>query len=175
MRETPSTQRYYVPGRLMQSFSAQDPAIPPYSSNISPALTNFADEVCATVARLFVYVGVLMLFGILGLHGWERLRADLAAGPAPAPGCSVADRSFPAFAPSPQNASDKSERSDSYTILRHPLGGRKDIFRWPGTGEKPIAGLEIAGAELNRGGRASASAPADWLTDAANPRLRGAF
>jgi hypothetical protein len=135
----------------MQSFSAQDPAIPPYSSNISPALTNFADEVCATVARLFVYVGVLMLFGILGLHGWERLRADLAAGP------------------------DKSERSDSYTILRHPLGGRKDIFRWPGTGEKPIAGLEIAGAELNRGGRASASAPADWLTDAANPRLRGAF
>jgi hypothetical protein len=268
----------------MQSFSANDQAIPLYSGNIRPALTDFADEVCATVARLFAYVGVLMLFGILGLHGLDRLRADLAAAPAPEAGWSIADRSFPAFALSPQDISDKAEKSDTYIVLRHPSGGRKDVLRWSGTGERPIAELEIyhpgdeygpasapraelaarmlppgaelesagvieskfgsvallrqaggregsgsclgyfkriddpalqisgwscqgdslparraaiscvlnrlmlltagnepklgeyfARAELNRGGCASASASADWLTEPANPRLRGAF
>ena len=66
-------------------------------------LTSFADEVCATVARLFAYVGVLMLFGILSLHGWDQLKADFAAEPAPEATWSVADRSFPAFALSPQS------------------------------------------------------------------------
>ncbi len=131
----------------MQSFSAQDPvnhpANPPYSSNIRPALTNFADEVCATVARLFVYVGVLMLFGILGLHGWDRLRVDLAAEPAPEAGWSVADHSRPAFALSPQDISDNYDKSDAYVMLRHPSGGRKDIFRWSGRGERPAGELEI--------------------------------
>jgi hypothetical protein len=143
MRETPSTQRYYVPGRLMHSFSAQDPAIPPYSGNFRPALTNFADEVCATVARLFAYVGVLMLFGILGLHAWDRLQVDLAAEPAPEAGWSVADHSLQAFAFSPPDISDKSQKSDTYVILRHPSGGRKDIFRWSGTSERPAGELEI--------------------------------
>jgi len=127
----------------MRSFSADDPADPPYSGKIHPALTSFADEVSATVARLFAYVGVLALFGILGLHAWGQLEVDLAADRSPEAGWSVADRSAPGFALSPQAPSDKSGKSDTYVILRHPQGGRKDILRWSGTAERPAAELEI--------------------------------
>jgi hypothetical protein len=127
----------------MKSFPADDTANSPYSNGIHPALTNFADEVCATVARLFVYVGVLALFGILGFHALAKLQQDLATEPVAEPGWSVADRSYPAFALSPQDSTDKSVKSDSYVIFRHPQGGRKDVLRWSGTGEKPLAELEI--------------------------------
>jgi hypothetical protein len=127
----------------MKSFTADDTANSPYATRIHPALTNFADEVCATVARLFAYVGVLALFGILGVHALDKVQQDMAAEPAPAPTWSVADRSYPAFALSPQDPSDKSAKSDSYVILRHPLGGRKDLLRWSGPADKPAAELEI--------------------------------
>jgi hypothetical protein len=127
----------------MKSFSAQESARSSYSGQIHPKLTSFADEVCAALARLFAYVGGLALFGILGIHAWDQLRIDLAAD-APAPqGWSVADRSYPAFALSPPDASDKTEKPDTYLILRHPRGGRKDILRWSDGGEKPAAELEI--------------------------------
>jgi hypothetical protein len=131
----------------MQSFPANQAANPPYPGEIRPALTSFADEVCATVARLFAYVGTLALFGILGLHGLDRLRVEFAAEPAPEAGWSVADRSFPAFALSPQfsphGTLDKADKSDAYVIFRHPAGGRKDILRWSVEGERPAAELEI--------------------------------
>jgi hypothetical protein len=124
----------------MQSFSADNPPNPTYCSG---ALTRFVDEVYATFARLFAYVGVLALFGILGVHAWGQFRDEFATKPAPEAGWSVADRSLPAFALSPQDISDKSDKSDAYVILRHPSRGRKDVFRWSGTGEKPAAELEI--------------------------------
>ena len=127
----------------MQSFSAEESACSPYPGKIHPKLTSFADEVCATLARLFVYVGVLALFGILGIHAWDQLRIDLAGDAPSRPGWSIADRSYPAFALSPPDPSDKAEKPDAYVILRHPGGGRKDILRWSGTGEKPAAELEI--------------------------------
>jgi hypothetical protein len=43
-----------------------------------PALTSFADECCATLARLTLYVGALMLFAIAGLHIWDQLQFDMA-------------------------------------------------------------------------------------------------
>ena len=132
-----------VRGRLMKSFSAEESARSSYSGQIHPKLTSFADEVCATLARLFAYVGVLALFGILGIHAWDQLRIDLAADTPPPQGWSVADRSYPAFALSPPDASDKTEKPDTYVILRHPGGGRKDILRWSGAGERPAAELEI--------------------------------
>lgn len=124
----------------MQSFSTDDPTYSRYSGQIRPALTSFADEVCATVARLFVYVGVLALFGILGIRAWDQLHVELALEPAPEAGWSIADRSPPAFALSRQDASNK---SDSYVIFRHPSGGRRDVLRGSGPGEKPVAELEI--------------------------------
>lgn len=127
----------------MQLFSAEESAHSPYPGRIHPKLTSFADEFCATLARLLAYVGVLALVGILGIHAWDDLQIDLTADAPPPPGWSVADRSYPAFALSPSDAGDKSERPDTYVILRHPGGGRKDILRWSGTGGRPAAELEI--------------------------------
>jgi hypothetical protein len=129
--------------RLMPSFWA-DRTAPPYSYDAQPALTSFADEVCATVARIFAYVGTLALFGILGIHLWNQYPAMKTAGPAAtagwATGWSVANRSHPAFAVSQP---DPPDRSATYTILRHPEGGRKDILRWVDAGNRPVAELEI--------------------------------
>jgi hypothetical protein len=133
--------------RFMQSF----PGIPARSllaARVHPALSGFADEACATFARLFAYMGTLALLGILTIHGWDQLRAMLADAPAPKAGWTIADRSYPAFAVSQQ---DSHEKSAAYTILRHPEGGRKDILRWSGAADKPGAELEIyrPGAEFD--------------------------
>jgi len=127
----------------MHLFSAEESVRSSHSGQIHPKLTSFADEFCATLARLFAYVGVLALFGILGFHAWDELQIDLAADTPPPPGWTVADRSYPAFALSPPDASDKTDKPDTYVIFRHPGGGRRDILRWSGAGEKPVAELEI--------------------------------
>jgi len=127
----------------MKSCSAEESARSSYCGQIHPKLTSFADEVCATLARMFAYVGVLALFGILGVHALDQLRTELTADAPPPPGWSVADRSYPAFALSPPDASDKTDKPDTYLILRHPGGGRKDILRWSGSARKPMAELEI--------------------------------
>lgn len=122
-------------------------AHPSYQTRIHPALTSFADECCGTLARLFVYVGVLALLAIVGIHLWDQL-PDLSLEPAAPMGWSTATRSSQAFAISQPEIGGK---TDSYEILRHPLGGRKDIIRWVVTGEKPAAEVEIyrPGGELS--------------------------
>ena len=47
-----------------------------------------------------------------------------------------------------------SGKTETYEILRHPDGGRKDVLRWAAQGEKPIAELEIyrPGRELSQSG-----------------------
>lgn len=113
---------------------------PEYHARIHPALTSFADECCATLARLIAYVGALVLLGIVGQHFWEQFSADAMIEPAGKAGWSVASRSRPSFAVS---ALDPPEKSEAYEILRHPEGGRKDVFHWGPPGEKPVAELEI--------------------------------
>jgi hypothetical protein len=118
-----------------------DPAPFCATDRIAPALTSFADEVCATVARIFLYVGTLALLAILGVHGWDQLHAADTDEPAAKAAWSLADHSYPAFAISKQDPGDKSA---AYTIFRHPTGGRKDILRWAGNGIiRPAAELEI--------------------------------
>jgi hypothetical protein len=113
---------------------------PQYHARIHPALTSFADECVATLARLIAYVGALALLGIAGLHLWDEWPAAVSVEPAGKPGWSVASRSRPAFAVS---SFDPAEKSETYEILRHPEGGRKDVFHWGPQGEKPVAELEI--------------------------------
>jgi hypothetical protein len=125
--------------RLMQSFPA-DPAHSRQQKQIHPVLTSFADEVCATVARLFAYLGTLALITILAVHGWDQLQIMLADEPLPGASWSEGTRSHRTFALSQL---DTSEKSETYTILRHPLGGRKDILRWTGADGKAAAELEI--------------------------------
>ena len=115
---------------------------------IHPALTSFADECTGTLARLFAYVGTLALLAIVGIHLWDQL-PDISLEPSTPMGWSVATRSSQAFALSQPEFSGK---TDAYEILRHPLGGRKDIIRWAASGEKPSAEVEIyrPGGELSQ-------------------------
>lgn len=124
-----------------------------YPTRIHPALTSFADECCGMLARLVAYVGTLVLLAILGIHLWEQLPDVVAGEPAARAGWSVASHSHPAFAVSQFNLLGKTE---AYEILRHPEGGRKDVFRWSGSGEKPVAEVEI----YRPGGESSQSGPA---------------
>jgi hypothetical protein len=134
----------------MRSFWATraNPQFQSYSTWIHPALTSFADECCATLARLLAYVGALALLAIVGIHLWDQL-PDVTLEPAARIGWGVATRSYPAFAISQPEFVGK---TDTYEILRHPLGGRKDIIRWAVSGEKPTTEIEIyrPGSELSQ-------------------------
>jgi hypothetical protein len=128
-----------------------------YSTQIHPALTSFADECCATLARLLVYVGTLALLAIVGLHLWDQFQLPIeeASEPVAQPGWAAASRVHPSFAVSQFDLPGKTE---SYEVFRHPLGGRKDILHWAAQGEKPVAELEIyrPGDEISPSGPASA-------------------
>jgi hypothetical protein len=118
---------------------------PEASTAVSPtqihlALANFADEVVGTLARLFAYVGALALFAILALAALGQLPSLRDDEPAEKPGWAEASRSHPAFALSKLDSSDKTV---SYAIFRHPEGGRRDVLRWTGDADKPVAELEI--------------------------------
>jgi hypothetical protein len=122
----------------MRLFRAEPAA--PHHTRIPSALTSFVDEIYATLSRLFAYVAALALFGAFGVYLWQQL-PDATAAVAPAvAGWSPAGRSVPAFAVSGPDLHDKTE---AYEILRHPEGGRKDIFRWLDTDGKPAAEMEI--------------------------------
>jgi len=121
----------------MQSPEA-GPAVSP--TQIHLTLANFADEVVGTLARLFAYVGTLALFAMLALAGLRQLPDLRDDDPAGKPGWAVATRSRPAFALSRLDSSDKTA---SYTIFRYPGGGRRDIMRWAGDADRPVAELEI--------------------------------
>jgi hypothetical protein len=131
----------------------------PYPTHIHPALTSFADECCGTLARLLAYVGTLALLAILGIHLWDQLPIGEAPDRSAKAGWSVAGRLHPAFAVS---QFDLPEKTETYEILRHPEGGRKDVFRWAARDgnqdERPIAELEIyrPGGELSQSGPAGA-------------------
>ena len=127
------------PAHFMRPFGA-DPASSPLSTKINPALTSLADDVCAAVARVFAYVGTLALLAILVVHFWHQSPEIADHKVALKPGWTVAGRSPPAFALS---ALDRDEKSGTYTILRHPDGGRKDILRRLDAGNRPVAELEI--------------------------------
>jgi hypothetical protein len=125
-------------------------ATPHDPTRIHLALTGFADECCGTLARLFAYVGVLALLAIAGIHLWDELPAGLPSEPSAKVGWSVAVRSYPAFAVS---QFDLPEKTEAYQILRHPEGGRKDVFRWTALGEKPVAELESIAPAANSANR----------------------
>ena len=124
----------------MRSFLAThgNPSYDP--TRIHPALNSYFDECCGLLARLIAYVGALALLAIVGIHLWDVLPDSAGLEPAAKTGWSVADRSYPAFAVSQFDLPGKTE---TYEILRHPEGGRKDVFRWAAPAEKPVAELEV--------------------------------
>jgi hypothetical protein len=148
----PPLQRLVVPGRLMRSIWATRPT-PPDPTQIHPALNSFADECRRMLVHLAVYLGILALLAIIGAHLWGELPDSAGLEPAAKAGWSLATRSHPAFAVSQFDLYGKTE---TYEIFRHPEGGRKDVLRWAGQGEKPVAELEIYRPD----GESSGSGPA---------------
>ena len=152
-------------GRLMHSF----PARTAHSDDMPgfwTALASFVDEVYGTLARLFAYLMMLALMAIGGIALWEHLPAVAAMETAPK-SWSEASRTAPAFAVSQLIFPGKTE---TYEILRHPEGGRKDVFRWSGIGGTPVAELEIyrPGEEADQVGSAAGYLAARM--DPAGPR-----
>jgi hypothetical protein len=92
---------------------------------------------------------------------WDQLPVVEAIEPTAKPGWSVASRSHPAFAVSQFNSPEKTE---TYEILRHPEGRRKDVIRWAGPDQKPVAELEIyrPGGEISNRARPSPTSPRGW-------------
>src|SRR5882672_11323902 len=114
------------------------------------------------LARLVAYVGALALLAIVGVHLWDELPTTEAVEPVAKAGWSVALRSHPAFAVS---QFDLNEKTETYEILRHPEGGRRDIFRWASQGQKPVAELTI----YRPGGEPSPSGPIAELAARIDP------
>lgn len=114
-----------------------------------PALWSFAEECRGVMARLLAYVGILALIAMAATRLWAELPVAEALEPGAKSGWTVADRWYPAFAVSQLDPAGKRE---TYEVLRHPDGGRRDILRWaPSELEKPVAELELyrPGAEAS--------------------------
>lgn len=129
-------------------------AVPP-RFGIHPALRSFADECSDALMRMLAYIGALALIAITVIYAANPF-ADAAINAAVEqvyrPSWSVAARSYPAFAVSQPDFPGKTE---SYEILRHPEGGRKDILRWSAGDAPPLAELEL----YRLGGESAQSGP----------------
>jgi hypothetical protein len=132
----------------MRSFLPPRAALRP--AGIHPALWHFADECNGLFARLLCYMGALGLITIVVVSLWDQLPRR-GSNPDGKSAWSLAARAYPAFAVSQFDLFGKTE---AYEILRHPAGGRKDVFRWAAQGEAPVAELEIyrPGGELSQSG-----------------------
>jgi hypothetical protein len=140
MRETSLTQRYHDVLDLMHPVSAHS-APQPRTAGFLLTLESFADEVCGTLARLFAYVGALVLIGILVIAAWHRF-GGLDDAELRGSGWAIADGAVPAYA---LRLTDQPDKFTTYTVLRHPGGGgRKDVIRWGEAPERPaLAELEV--------------------------------
>jgi hypothetical protein len=133
---------------------------------VHPALIRFADECSATFGRLILYVGMLGLLAIGGVQLWEQLPAAMENQPEVAASWTAASRSFPGFAASDQELTDK---TSAYEVDRHLFGDRQEVMVGAASGAKPIVGRKRGTAF---GAEAGAGA-ADWLGQPESPGLRG--
>jgi hypothetical protein len=115
------------------------------ASGIHPALRDFAGECRAVAVRIMAYVAGLAVLAMIAADLFAAApvtrRAEAPGTAVAAPGWIQASRPHPAFAVSKLDLTDKTE---TYTILRHPEGGRRDVLSWSAASdERPVAGLEI--------------------------------
>lgn len=119
------------------------------SRGLTAWLIGVVEEGGALLVRLLAYLSGIAMLALIA--------ADLVSGPSvqqpaidpPAQsGWTSASRPRPAFAVS---AADFQNKTESYEILRHPEGGRKDTLRWMAEADStPVAEIELyrAGDEL---------------------------
>lgn len=123
----------------------------PAHFRLHPVLINLAEESRALCVRLLAYacgVGVLALIAADLFSGMATGMVE-AAVPLRSRDAWVASvRPQPAFA---APVADFSGQSESYTVVRHPEGGRKDILTWSASPtDPPLSQIELyrPGGEL---------------------------
>ena len=160
-----------TPSPSRQSFvDASDSALrtPPEPTRIHPALRSFGDECGDAFVKVLAYVGVLAILAaaaILAATHYTTLFEAAAVEPAPRPDFVPTPRSPPAFAVSQLDFAGK---TDTYQVLRHREGGRKDVLRWAAPGEPVATELEIyrPGAEAGQACRRLPISPPGWIPTA---------
>lgn len=91
-------------------------------------LLRFTNELCATIVRLFAYVGGLGLMAILGMKVLWTPAVEAAIRSAAPPAWTEVERPLPAFT---AKLSGFADPEPVYAIRRHSSGGgRRDIMRW---------------------------------------------
>ena len=150
---------------LMRSFWANR-AHPSYQTRIHPALTSFADECCATLARLLAYVGTLALVA----HPRHPFMGPIAGGRIDrARRQSGLERGSPlASGVRRQPVRFTRKNRDLRDIPASRRGAaRTSCAGRPGRkqGERPVAELEIyrPGGEFGQTGPPSPTSPRAWI------------
>jgi hypothetical protein len=93
---------------------------------VHPALRHFADELSATAARTFAYLGGLAVIAVTVLRIFGPPDEEAEPEPPRSDWVEVA-RPFRAFA---LTVPDFAQPEPDYAIRRHADGGRKDIMTW---------------------------------------------
>jgi hypothetical protein len=125
----------------------------PEPTRIHPALRSFGDECGDAFVKVLAYVGVLAILAaaaMLAATHYTTLFEAAAVEPAQRPDFVPTPRSPPAFAVSQLDFAGK---TDTYQVLRHREGGRKDVLHWAAPGEPVTTELVIyrPGAEAGLG------------------------
>jgi hypothetical protein len=116
----------------------------PLHFRLHPALINFAEEFRSVFVRLLAYVCGVGALALIATDLFSTAAIDAAETSVPLrsrDAWTLAVRPQPAFA---APVADFSSQSESYEILRHPEGGRKDILRWSAAlSEAPLSQIEL--------------------------------
>lgn len=135
-----------------------------FRPRVHPALRSFGRECEAVFVRLLAYFGGMLTLAAI-VSGLSSKAPDIVAfqaEPAPETWTQV-HRPYPAFS---VVASDFVGKTETYSILRHPRGGRRDLMRWSDGEGVPAAGLAFyrPGTEDEVRDAASEAAFADIAT-----------
>ena len=106
----------------------------PEPTRIHPALRSFGDECGDAFIEVLAYVGVLAILAATAIYAgthYTTLFETAAVEPELRPDFVPTPRSPPAFAVSQLDFGGKTE---TYQVLRHREGGRKDVLRWTRAG-----------------------------------------
>lgn len=117
----------------------------PKHFRLHPALINFAEEFRAVSVRLLAYACGIGALALIATDLFSTVATELKEAPLHLRGHD--NRWTPAVRPQPAFSApvtDFAGQSESYEILRHAEGGRKDLLRWAAAQtDTPSAQLEI--------------------------------
>lgn len=125
---------------------------------LHPVLINFGEECRAISVRLMAYVCGVGALALIAADLFSGGAIDMVEASVPLRSREAwvqAVRPLAAFA---APVADFASQSESYEILRHPAGGRKDILRWSAAlTAAPLSQIELyrPGAELTAFGPAA--------------------